>query len=101
LARRFRRTIWAVPVVVAVARVFVGAHLPLDVVGGFVLGWTVGAAVHLVGGSPSGRVTEEQVHEGLTRAGVPVAVVRPLKVDARGSTPFIAEKVDGSRLFVK
>jgi tRNA A-37 threonylcarbamoyl transferase component Bud32 len=81
--------------------VFVGAHLPLDVVGGFVLGWTIGAAVHLVAGSPSGRVTEPDVQEALERAGVEVTSVRSAKVDARGSTPFFADASDGSRLFVK
>jgi len=57
LARRWRRVIWALPLTVGFARVFVGAHLSLDVAGGFALGWTVGALVHLVAGAPSGRVT--------------------------------------------
>jgi undecaprenyl-diphosphatase len=101
LARRWRRWIWLLPITVGVARVFVGAHLPLDVAGGFILGWTVGAAVHLVAGSPSGRVSEAQVREALNRAGLTVAAVRPAKVDARGSTPFFAQRTDGTGLFVK
>jgi undecaprenyl-diphosphatase len=101
LVRRWRRWIWVIPITVGIARVFVGAHLPLDVVGGFVLGWTIGAAVHLVAGSPSGRVTEPDVRQALERSGVEVASVRPANVDARGSTPFFAESPDGSRLFVK
>ena len=39
LARRWRRWIWVLPLTVGAARIFVGAHLPLDVLGGFVLGW--------------------------------------------------------------
>jgi undecaprenyl-diphosphatase len=101
LARRWRRWIWLLPITVCVARVFVGAHLPLDVLGGFVLGWTIGAAVHLVVGCPSGRVTGPDVQEALNRAGVDVTNVQPAKVDARGSTPFFADASDGSRLFVK
>jgi undecaprenyl-diphosphatase len=101
LARRWRRWIWIIPITVGIARVFVGAHLPLDVVGGFVLGWTIGAAVHLVAGSPSGRMTEPDVLRALERSGVEVASVRPANVDARGSTPFFAEMPDGSTLFVK
>ena len=101
LARRWRRWIWLLPITVGAARIFVGAHLPLDVVGGFVLGWTVGATVHLVAGSPSGRLGEAQVHEALNRAGLSVAAVRPAKVDARGSTPFFAQRADGTGLFVK
>ena len=101
LARRWRRWVWVLPITVGAARIFVGAHLPLDVVAGFVLGWTVGAFVHLVGGSPSGRVSADQIGEALGRSGVAVAAVRPAKVDARGSTPFFAEDLAGHRIFVK
>ncbi|HEY5149485.1 MAG TPA: phosphatase PAP2 family protein [Mycobacterium sp.] len=101
LARRWRRWVWALPVTVGFARIFVGAHLPLDVVGGFLLGWTIGAAVHLALGAPSGRVTADQVSTALQRAGLLVAEVHPANVDARGSTPFFATGVDGTRWFAK
>jgi undecaprenyl-diphosphatase len=101
LARRWRRWIWLLPITVGIARIFVGAHLPLDVVGGFVLGWTVGALVHLMGGSPSGRVTKSQVRDALERSGQPVVDVREASVDARGSTPFFVDTVEGGQLFVK
>ena len=42
------------PVLVALARVYVGAHLPLDVVGGAALGVAVAAGVHLALGRPPG-----------------------------------------------
>ncbi len=38
--------------VVALARVHIGAHLPLDVVGGAALGVVLGAAWHLAVGIP-------------------------------------------------
>jgi undecaprenyl-diphosphatase len=38
--------------VVCLARVYVGAHLPLDVVGGIGLGLAVGGAVRLLTGRP-------------------------------------------------
>src|SRR6516162_1324521 len=101
LARRWRRVIWVVPLTVGFARVFVGAHFPLDVAGGFALGYTVGALVHLVAGAPSGRVTPGQVGEALQRAGIDVTAVRPASVDARGSTPFFAETACGGTVFVK
>ena len=40
---------------VALSRVYVGAHLPLDVVGGAALGVAVAAGVHLTLGGPPGR----------------------------------------------
>lgn len=101
LARRWRRWIWLLPVTVGLARIFVGAHLPLDVVGGFVLGWTVGALVHLIGGSPSGRVGASQVRDALERSGQPVVNVCKANVDARGSTPFFVDTAEGGHLFVK
>jgi undecaprenyl-diphosphatase len=101
LARRWRRWIWLLPLTVGIARIFVGAHLPLDVVGGFVLGWTVGALVHLIGGSPSGRVSRTQVRDALERSGQQVVDVREANVDARGSTPFFVDTAEGGGLFVK
>ena len=53
LAGRWRWAVWLVPITVGFARVFVGAHFPLDVVGGFALGYTLAALAHLVGGSPA------------------------------------------------
>ena len=101
LARRWRRVVWVLPLTVGLARMFVGAHFPLDVAGGFALGWTVGALVHMVAGAPSGRVAPAQVEEALRRAGVDVVAARPANVDARGSTPFFAETADGGTVFVK
>jgi undecaprenyl-diphosphatase len=45
------------------------AHLPLEVLVGFLLGWTIGAAVHLAFSAPSGRVTADRVRTALQRAG--------------------------------
>ena len=49
LPRRWRWAPWAVAVVVAFARVYVGAHFPLDVVGGAGLGLLLGGTVQVVG----------------------------------------------------
>lgn len=47
LPRRLRWAVWGLVALVALARLYVGAHLPLDVVGGAALGVAVGSAVHL------------------------------------------------------
>ncbi len=49
--RTARLVLWGLAVAVAVARVYVGAHLPLDVIGGAALGIAVGAAVRLAIGA--------------------------------------------------
>lgn len=46
---------WAVVGLVAAARVYVGAHLPLDAAGGIFLGWAVGGGVGLLLGVPARR----------------------------------------------
>lgn len=52
LGRRLRWIIAAVPVLVALARIHVGAHMPLDVLGGAAVGLLVGSAVRLALGRP-------------------------------------------------
>jgi glycosyltransferase 2 family protein len=52
LPRRWRPVAVLVPVVVAFARVYVGAHLPLDVVGGAAIGVAVASLAHLAIGVP-------------------------------------------------
>ncbi len=52
LPRRWRWIPWVVLALVGWARIYVGAHLPLDVVGGAALGLAVGAAMRLLLGRP-------------------------------------------------
>ena len=52
LPRRFRWLVWATAFIVAVGRVYVGAHLPLDVVGGGALGAAIGLVLRFALGSP-------------------------------------------------
>ena len=49
LPRKWRWAPWAMAVVVGFARVYVGAHLPLDVVGGAGLGLLLGGTARLAG----------------------------------------------------
>ena len=49
LGRAGRWAVWVLAVVVGLARMYAGAHLPLDVVGGAALGLATGGAVSLVG----------------------------------------------------
>jgi membrane-associated phospholipid phosphatase len=52
LPPRLRWWVLSIPLMVGFARVYVGAHLPLDVVGGWAIGTACAFAVHLVVGRP-------------------------------------------------
>jgi uncharacterized membrane protein YbhN (UPF0104 family)/membrane-associated phospholipid phosphatase/tRNA A-37 threonylcarbamoyl transferase component Bud32 len=101
LGRRAGRVAWVLAWLVAAARLYVGAHLPLDAIAGLALGWAIGATVHLVWGAPLGLPTAEQVRHALAEAGVDVAEIVRAQVDARGSSPFLAKTANGMDLFVK
>jgi len=53
LGRRVRWVVGILAAAVCLARLYVGAHLPLDVVGGAALGVAVGAGMRLVFGRPA------------------------------------------------
>ena len=101
LPRRWRRVVWALAALVGFARIYTGVHLPLDVVGGFAVGWFVGTAVHMLIGTPRPRRTADEVTAMLTRLGLDVAKVEPANVYAEVSHPFRVTTRQGERLFAK
>jgi uncharacterized protein (TIRG00374 family) len=99
--RGWRRILWAGVLAVAFARIFVGAAMPLDAVGGAALGWAIGSAVLLALGAPSRLLTGPSLDRAVVAVLGPGTTVRPLEADARGSTPFLATTADGEERFVK
>ncbi|GAA4753875.1 hypothetical protein GCM10023328_41520 [Modestobacter marinus] len=100
LARRPRRVVWALAWTVGLARIHVGAHLPLDVVGGIAAGWAIGSLVHWVLGVPRWDPPVARVAALLDRFGLPVADLQPARVAALSSHPFTGT-VEGRPVFVK
>jgi len=101
IGRRSRQLAWGVVWAVALGRVYVGAHLPLDVLGGVALGWLVGSLLHVVRGAPGHLVSPEQIRQTLQTMGVQVSDLGQARVDARGSSPMWAHQPGGPDLFVK
>jgi glycosyltransferase 2 family protein len=102
LGRRTRRVAWTLATVVCLSRVYVGAHLPLDVIGGAAVGFAVGAVVHLALGAPGGNPSAGRVRRVLVDSGFqPHVVVAQGRPDAPRSARFLATTAAGERLFVK
>jgi undecaprenyl-diphosphatase len=98
LGRSGRRSAWLLVVAVAVARIYVGAHLPVDVVGGFAVGWVTGSALHLLLGAPRGLPDPRALSARLRAIGHPMAAVEPL-VDAPAT--FRVQALDGTMLHMR
>jgi glycosyltransferase 2 family protein len=102
LGRRARWVAVLIALLVCVSRLYVGAHLPLDVIGGAALGWAAGSLIHLLLGAPGGRPSAERAAKALREQGLEVGEVTPLGGrDARRSARFQAVGPDGQRLFAK
>ncbi|MFL6128046.1 MAG: phosphatase PAP2 family protein [Mycobacteriales bacterium] len=102
LGRRGRRAAWLLALAVCVSRMWVGAHLPLDVAAGVALGWLAGVFVHLLLGAPGGQPSTASVRRALARAGLDPMEVRQLGgADARRSAYFVVRRGGGPELFVK
>lgn len=61
LSRKWQVAVWFVVALVALGRIYVGAHLPLDVIGGVAMGWALGSIVHVLLGEP-GRHEGKSAH---------------------------------------
>src|SRR5512132_2775588 len=102
LSRRARRVAWTLATVVCLSRVYVGAHWPLDVIGGAAVGFAVGAVVHLLLGAPGGNPSAGRVRRALVDSRFePDQVVAQGRPNAPRSSRFLATTTAGERLFVK
>jgi uncharacterized membrane protein YbhN (UPF0104 family)/membrane-associated phospholipid phosphatase/predicted Ser/Thr protein kinase len=101
LGRRARRVAWVLAGCVCVARIYVGAHLPFDVLGGAALGWAAGALVLLVFGAPAGQPSLERVRKALHAYGYDPAGLAPLPGHDRRSARYLVSCHSRPDLFVK
>jgi len=101
LGRRGRRVAWTLAAAVCVARMYVGAHLPLDVLGGAAMGWAAGGLVHLVLGAPESRPSLARLRRVLQEHGFEAAELHPVGSDNRDSLCYVTDHDAGSGLFVK
>jgi glycosyltransferase 2 family protein len=102
LGRRARSLVWALAITVCLSRLYVGAHLLLDVVGGAAVGWAAGALVHLLLGAPGGRPSPARIGRALAAAGLgPTTVAALGQPDVPRAARFLVTTPRGAELFVK
>jgi glycosyltransferase 2 family protein len=101
LGRRARRVAWVLAGCVCLARMYVGSHLPFDVVGGAALGWAAGSLVLFVLGAPDPRVPLGKLRAALTEHGLDPAGLTLVGGDPRRSACFVTGGGEPPELFVK
>ncbi|MER7011344.1 lysylphosphatidylglycerol synthase domain-containing protein [Saccharopolyspora sp. NPDC000359] len=92
---------WALAVLVGVAVVHLGGHLPLGAVGGALLGWGVGTLFHVVWGAPGRRVSDLVVWDELEQAGLAPRSILALRHRFMEPREFAVRTADGATLRVK
>ncbi len=99
--RRYRKYLLWLVFLVGLSRMYLGAHFPLDILGGWALGAMIGAGLSLLLGSSNKDITAVQIKAVLRKKGYPMQSVRFANVDARGSRPLFLTDSDGKQYFAK
>ncbi len=100
VGRAWRRGAWTVVIGLLIGRSLVAA-VGLASIRALLAGWLAGALSVVILGAPPRRAGGRAIAAGLAAVGVPVTRMEQASLDARGSTPWFADAVDGRRLFVK
>lgn len=101
LGKWSRSALWLLVLLVGLGRMYVGAHFPIDVVGGIALGIIIGAAVNLLMGVPHEDLSRRYIEEAFSEFGITLSEIKPVSGDARGSVPYFARATTGERYFAK
>ena len=101
LARPLRYVGRAVVGIGALAAIALETAFPIGMVAAFAVGIGSAAIVHLLFGSPAGRLTLDQVADALADLGVEATGLRQAPLEPRGVAIATAEAPDGRSLLVK
>ena len=101
LHRRWQRVSWMALGLLVIVRLVLGSNLPAELVLAMSVGVAAGSGILFILGSPNRHPSGGEIVATLERSGIEATRLDAAQVDARGSTPYFVETVDGSRIFVK
>lgn len=101
LPKPWRRVVWSTAWIVALSRLYVGAHFPLDIIAGLSLGWFFGSLLNFAFGTPAKKLPIIAIKARLADSAMAVAHLEQPTLDARGSTPLFATTTTGKNIFIK
>ncbi len=102
LPKRWHKFITLLAIMVCVSRLYLGVHLPMDLVGGFAIGLFYGGLFNFVFGSKkNAAIPVTKIRKKLRSIGIPARSVKLASVDARGSVPYFVTLDNDNKVFVK
>jgi len=97
----WRLAVWSALLAGGAACLLSGTAEPAALSAGAAAGLLAGFGVRVAAGVPDRRLGPDGIAAALAEAGLPVGLVRPAGVPAKGSRPFTAVDADGRQLFIK
>lgn len=99
--RKYRKYLLLAVFLVGLSRMYLGAHFPLDVIGGWALGAIIGSVICLIFGVSGFRLNINQIKTALRKKGYQIKHAEFAQVDARGSRPVLMVAKTGEKYFGK
>ena len=100
--KRMHPFITSVIILVYLSRLYLGMHLPIDILGGFAVGLVVASTLNYIFGDTQGKfIPTSKIKTKLSVLKLNIKHVERANVDARGSTPFFVVLDKKPDIFVK